>query len=247
MSKDWFEEWFNTSYYHTLYKNRDEQEAIRFIDRLCELLEIKPKSKILDLACGKGRHSIYLAKKGFTTTGIDLAEKSIVKAKQTELTNVNFEVHDMRKVYKKDEFDFVFNLFTSFGYFENQEDNIDVLKGVTLNLRENGLFVLDFLNASKVIKNLVPKESKQLEGVTFNLKRSYDGTNIRKDIYLKDNDKNYHFQERVSAFNLHDIKKMAAIADLKILNTFGDYNLNSFEEKTSDRLILVMRVNKSTN
>jgi len=247
MSKDWFEEWFNTSYYHTLYKNRDEQEAIRFIDRLCEFLEIKPKSKILDLACGKGRHSIYLAKKGFTITGIDLAEQSIVKAKQTELTNVNFEVHDMRKVYKKDQFDFVFNLFTSFGYFENQEDNIDVLKGVTLNLRENGLFVLDFLNASKVIKNLVPKESKQLEGITFNLKRSYDGTNIRKDIYLKDNDKNYHFQERVSAFNLHDIKKMAALADLKIVNTFGDYNLNSFEEKTSDRLILVMRVNKSTN
>ena len=247
MSKDWFEEWFNTSYYHTLYKNRDEQEAIRFIDRLCEFLEIKPKSKILDLACGKGRHSIYLAKKGFTITGIDLAEQSIVKAKQTELTNVNFEVHDMRKVYKKDQFDFVFNLFTSFGYFENQEDNIDVLKGVTLNLRENGLFVLDFLNASKVIKNLVPKESKQLEGITFNLKRSYDGTNIRKDIYLKDNDKNYHFQERVSAFNLHDIKKMAALADLKIVNIFGDYNLNSFEEKTSDRLILVMRVNKSTN
>ena len=247
MSKDWFEEWFNTSYYHTLYKNRDEQEAIRFIDRLCEFLEIKPKSKILDLACGKGRHSIYLAKKGFTITGIDLAEQSIVKAKQTELTNVNFEVHDMRKVYKKDQFDFVFNLFTSFGYFENQEDNIDVLKGVTLNLRENGLFVLDFLNASKVIKNLVPKESKQLEGITFNLKRSYDGTNIRKDIYLKDNDKNYHFQERVSAFNLHDIKKMAALADLKIVNTFGDYNLNSFEEKNTDRLILVMRVNKSTN
>ena len=244
MTKDWFEEWFNTSYYHTLYKNRDEQEAIRFIDRLCEFLEIKPKAKILDLACGKGRHSAHLAKKGFTTTGIDLAEQSIVKAKQTELTNVNFEVHDMRKVYKKDEFDFVFNLFTSFGYFENQDDNIDVLKGVTLNLTENGLFVLDFMNASKVIKNLVPEESKQLEGITFILKRSYDGVNIRKDIYLKDNDKNYHFQERVSAFNLHDIKKMAALADLTIVNTFGDYNLNSFDEKTSDRLILVMRVNK---
>ena len=95
-----------------------------------------------------------------------------------------------------------------------------------------------------MIKNLVPKESKQLEGITFNLKRSYDGTNIRKDIYLKDHNKNYHFQERVSAFNLHDIKIMAALADLKIVNTFGDYNLNSFEEKTSDRLILVMRVNK---
>ncbi len=244
MTKDWFEEWFNTSYYHTLYKNRDEQEAIRFIDRLCEFLEIKPKAKILDLACGKGRHSIHLAKKGFTTTGVDLARQSIVKAKQTELTNVNFEVHDMRKVYKKDEFDFVFNLFTSFGYFENQDDNIDVLKGVTLNLTENGLFVLDFMNASKVIKNLIAEESKQLEGITFNLKRSYDGVNIRKDIYLKDNDKNYHFQERVSAFNLHDIKTMAALADLKIINTFGDYNLNSFEEKTSDRLILVMRVNK---
>lgn len=245
MTKDWFEEWFNTAYYHILYKNRDEQEAIRFIDRLCVFLKIKPKAKILDLACGKGRHSIHLAKKGYTTTGVDLAEQSIVKAKQTKLTNVNFEVHDMRKVYKKDEFDFVFNLFTSFGYFENQDDNIDVLKGVTLNLTENGLFVFDFLNAYKVIKNLVPEESKEIEGINFNLKRSYDGTNILKDIYIKDNDKNYHFQESVSAFNLDDIKTMAAMADLTIIHTFGDYNLNPFEEKSSDRLILVMKVNNS--
>ena len=77
MDKEWFKDWFNTSYYHTLYKHRDESEAHRFIDHLCAYLKVKKGSKILDLACGKGRHALHLAKKGYQTTGVDLSEESI--------------------------------------------------------------------------------------------------------------------------------------------------------------------------
>lgn len=245
MTKDWFEEWFNTTYYHTLYKNRDEKEAIRFIDNLCEYLKIEPNAKILDLACGKGRHAIHLAKKGFVTTGVDLAEKSILKAKENSVLNVKFDVHDMRKTYKKREFNFVFNLFTSFGYFKNSNDNIDVLNGVAQNLKKEGLFVLDFLNSKKVIMSLVASEDKHIDGIQFEIRRHFDGANIIKDIQVKDQDQVYTFQERVSAFNLNDLNEMAEIAGLKIIQTFGDYQLNSFNETSSDRLILIMKLSEN--
>tara|TARA_B110000879_G_scaffold22125_1_gene28537 strand:- start:297 stop:1031 length:735 start_codon:yes stop_codon:yes gene_type:complete len=241
MNKDWFVNWFNTSYYHTLYQHRDEAEACRFIDNLCAYLKIEQGAKILDLACGKGRHSIHLAKKGFLATGIDLAKESIIKAKASSISNVEFDVHDMRLPYKENEFDFVFNLFTSFGYFKNQQENIDVLKGVATNLKEEGFFVLDFLNATKVIKNLVSSENKTLDGIEFELSRSFDGANIIKDILVKDENQSFQFQERVSAFKLEDMEDMAIKAGLQIIATFGDYDLNPFLVNSSDRLILIMK------
>ena len=242
MTKDWFKEWFNTTYYHTLYKNRDEDEAMQFIDNLCTHLKIEADSKILDLACGKGRHAMHLAKKGFRTTGVDLAEQSIFKAKENSNPKVQFAVHDMRKVFKKNEFNFVFNLFTSFGYFKNLDENIDVLNGVAKNLKKDGLLVLDFLNAHKVIANLVPSEQKEIDGIQFKIKRNYDGKSIVKDIFVKDQDREFTFQERVSAFNLKDMNRMAESVGLEIIQTFGNYKLNPFKEKSSDRLILVMKL-----
>ena len=242
MSKDWFVNWFNTSYYHTLYQHRDQAEACKFIDHLCDFLDAPKNSKILDLACGKGRHAIHLANKGFYTTGVDLAEESIAYANRNKVPNVDFAVHDMRESYKHTEFDYIFNLFTSFGYFDNPIENIDVLKAVAQNLKKEGLFVLDFLNATKVIANLVPLEEKRLEGIDFILKRKFDGDNIIKDIIVRDGKKEFNFQERVSAFFLHDLKSMADIAGLEITCVFGDYNLSTFDEVNSDRLILVMKV-----
>ena len=242
MSKDWFVNWFNTSYYHTLYKNRDEAEASRFIDQLCEYFQIQQNAKILDLACGKGRHSIHLANKGFCTTGLDLADESIAIANNNKVPNVNFAVHDMRTMYMHNEFDYVFNLFTSFGYFKNPDENIDVLKAVAHNLNKEGVFVLDFLNATKVIENLVPIEQKSIDGIDFVLKRQFDGKNIIKDIFVKDNEKEYAFQERVSAFKLNDMNMMAKEAGLEIISTFGNYKLQAYDQSHSDRLILVMKL-----
>ena len=241
MNKDWFVDWFNTSYYHTLYQHRDESEACRFIDNLCAHLKINQGAKILDLACGKGRHAIHLAKKGYQTTGVDLAEESIAKANENAVPNVNFDVHDMRETYIKNGFDYVFNLFTSFGYFEDKNENVEVLKAAGANLNSKGLFVLDFLNVKKVIPNLVPSEAKELDGIKFDIKRTYNGKHIIKDIIVNDEENELHFQERVSAFDLIAIQEMTAAAGLQIVDVFGDYDLNEFNAPNSDRLILIMR------
>ena len=126
-NKDWFTSWFDTKYYHLLYKNRNDDEARLFVEHLVANLNLVPHAKVLDLACGKGRHSITLNRLGFDVLGVDLSSNSIEQAKEFENDTLHFDVCDMRKSYQKNKFDAVFNLFTSFGYFENKDDNTSVI------------------------------------------------------------------------------------------------------------------------
>ena len=241
MDKEWFKNWFNSDYYHILYKHRDESEAHRFIDHLCAYLNVKKDSKILDLACGKGRHALHLAKKGYQTTGVDLSEESINKAKEHAIENVKFEVHDMRKPFIEKEFDYVLNLFTSFGYFEADEENLKVLKAAAANLKPEGIFVLDFLNVKKVIPNLIANEEKTIDGIDFIINRTFNGKQIIKEILVDNGYQNHHFKEVVSALDLVALEKMANSSGLQIINIFGNYKLQDFKSQNSDRLILLMQ------
>lgn len=237
---EWFRDWFNSPYYHLLYKNRDKAEATRFIDRL--LLELKPPAEayLLDLACGKGRYSRYLAEKGYYVTGLDIALDSIQYARQFENERLSFFQHDMRLPFRINYFDYIFNFFTSFGYFETAHDHEKTMVNIARGLRPDGIFVLDFFNAKKVIRNLRLNEIKQVEDVVFHLQRQVDEEGyIFKDIQFEDKGRYYEFTERVRAFTLEDFDQLFRKAGLKIRQTYGDYHLNEFDETTSDRLILV--------
>lgn len=238
-SKDWFASWFDTKYYHTLYQHRDMDEAKRFIDNLLDYLKIPEGAKCLDLACGKGRHSKYLNEHGLDVIGLDLSENSILSAKTFENKSLRFDVHDMREVYKKDYFNVIFNLFTSFGYFDSDKDNLKVLNAVDKMLLPSGRLIIDFMNASKVIDNLVEDESKQLDGITFNIKRSYDGTHIFKNIQFEDGGQNYDFTERVQALRFKDFQNLLEQNGFNIIDVFGSFDLTPFDEKQSDRLIII--------
>lgn len=237
---EWFETWFDSEYYHKLYKNRDDDEAEQFITNLITNLKLDLKSNILDLACGKGRHSIFLNKIGFKTMGVDLSPKSIAFAKKFNNTNLRFEVRDMRKSFCEDQFDAIFNLFTSFGYFESTE-NIKVLKAIENMLKKNGVFVIDFMNTNKVIRNLVNEETKFIDQINFRLKRAYEKGNIVKTIDFTDKEKDFHFTEKVQALFPEDFQSLISQTNLKIDSIFGDYNLNPFDREVSDRLIIIGR------
>lgn len=237
----WFSSWFDTPYYHILYKERNDSEAHVFMNNLINYLNIPEEGVVLDLACGKGRHARYLNKIGFDVVGVDLSENSIEFAKQFENHKLRFDVHDMSKPYKKNHFDAVFNLFTSFGYFENDDDNLNTIKAIKDNLSELGFGVIDFLNTNFVIDNLVPNEIKTVEGIDFNLKRFVEDGYIIKDISFQVESKLYHFQERVRAFTLHDFQDLFKKANIHLLDVFGDYHLNKFNAKTSERLIMIFK------
>ena len=112
MEDFWYKDWFDSHYYHLLYKNRDTNEASAFIDLLMRYLNPEERSTMLDVACGKGRHSIQLAKMGFDVTGTDLSEASIQEALNSERKNLHFYRHDMRQTFWINYYDFVFNFFT---------------------------------------------------------------------------------------------------------------------------------------
>ena len=236
---EWFATWFNSKYYHILYQNRDEKEAKNFIQKLSQFF--KKEDKIIDIACGAGRHTLFLTELGYHTTGIDLSEESIKTAKEKSEGKTPFEVWDMRECYKKQQFDVALNLFTSFGYFEKEEDDIAAIKAMSDNLKEEGILIIDFLNSKKVIDNLVQKETKEMDRVTFNISRKVENNFIIKNIQFSDKGTDYNFNEKVKAITLDDLTKLLNFAGLTIINTFGNYKLDDFDKQTSDRLIIIAK------
>lgn len=236
---EWFAEWFDSHYYHILYQNRDLGEASLFIDRLITFLSPSTDARMLDLACGKGRHSVHLAKKGFEVVGLDLSIESIKAARSAETDKLSFYSHDMRLPFRINYFDYIFNFFTSFGYFETDKDHEDTLKNVAKGLTNNGIFVIDFFNANKVIDDLIFYEKKTVEDVQFDIKRAIVDGYIVKDIHFEDKGKSYHFEERVRALTLADFETMLSKAGLNVLHKFGNYDLEVYDEKKSSRLIII--------
>lgn len=235
---DWFTSWFNTSYYHILYKDRNDEDAQLFMRNITSFLKLPKESHIADIPCGKGRHSVFLNSLGYTVTGGDLSENSIEHAKQFENNTLRFVVKDMREPLKHT-YDAIFNLFTSFGYVE--DDTVDklILKNLKNGLKENGVFVLDFLNVEKVQKHIVTNEIKIVDGILFSIQREIENGFILKHISFKAGGKEHHYTERVKYIDLEKMKTFFASAGLKIDHVFGDYDLSVFNKETSNRLILV--------
>ena len=244
--KEWFAEWFDTPYYHILYKSRDENEAKDFIERLVNELELDRKAKVLDLACGKGRHSITLRELGFTVLGVDLSANSIETANKSSKDGLRYAVQDMREPLRE-KFDHIFNLFTSFGYFDDISDNERVVKSMHHMLNSNGLLVIDFMNAARVIERLVPNEIKTEEGISFKIDRHTDGKHIYKRIRFHADGNDHDHTERVQALLLSDFQRLLESNGFEILCTFGDFKLNDFNESESDRLIIVARKKDETS
>ena len=236
----WYASWFDTPFYHILYKDRDHKEAETFMYNLTNYLNIPEGGKILDLACGKGRHAVYLNSIGYDVTGVDLSKNSIKFAKKFENETLHFEVHDMCEPYKK-KFDAVFNLFTSFGYFENDDSNLKTIKAIKEDLNEVGFGVIDFMNSDHVTKNLILEETKVIEGIEFHLKRYVKNGYIFKDISFNHGGEDYFYQERVRAFNLSDFETLFEKAGVYLLDIFGDYKLRKFDAMESSRLIMIFK------
>lgn len=236
---NWFVSWFNSKYYHILYKHRDDKEADIFMRNLISFLNLKKEEVILDLACGKGRHAIFLNSLGFNVVGADLSTNSIQKAKKKENERLRFFEHDMRNPFPE-KYNTVLNLFTSFGFFEEDSEDITVLKNIKNSLEKDGIAVIDFMNALYVVKYLVPNETLIIDGITFNITKYVEnGFIIKKIVFEAEGDDHTYF-EKVKILDLPKIKGYLQTVGFKIKHTFGNYQLDNFDEHTSKRLILVL-------
>jgi SAM-dependent methyltransferase len=239
-TKNWYADWFDTPFYHTLYQDRDYKEARFFMDNLTNYLKLPENASILDLACGKGRHSIYLNTLGFDVVGVDLSINNITYAKKFENSSLHFDRHDMSKPYPK-KFDAVLNLFTSFGYFDRDEDNLNTICAIKQALNNDGTGVIDFLNVNYVKEHLIPKETKVMDNIGFQITRSIKNGYIFKHIDFEFDNKPYHFTERVKLLAYEDFITYFKRAGVTLIDTFGDYKLNAYNKQHSERLILVFK------
>jgi hypothetical protein len=138
-------------------------------------------------------------------------------------------------------FDAVFNLFTSFGYFENEEDNLNTIKAIKEDLNDFGFGVIDFMNSKFVIEHLVPEDVKIIQNIKFHQRRYVKEGYLFKDITFSYRDMDYAFQERVRAFNLNDFETLFEQADVHLLDVFGDYKLRKFDNNSSERLVMIFK------
>jgi SAM-dependent methyltransferase len=243
MRNDWYKGWFDSDYYHKLYFNRDEKEAHAFIDRLLQQLQPPANSRMLDVACGRGRHSRHLAAKGYDVTGIDLSFTSIAFAKQFEGDNLHFYQHDMRLPAWVNYFDYAFTFFTSFGYFATRREHDDAMRTIAQSLRRDGVVLFDYLNGHYVEANLVHNEVKEIDGTHYEIHRWHDATHFYKRILITDKElvEPLSFTEKVAKFSLGDFTDMLSFQKIQVQNVFGDYQLSSYDVRNTPRLIIIGR------
>ncbi len=237
--KDWFVSWFDTSYYHILYKDRDDTDAQIFMQNITSFLKLPNQTHILDLACGKGRHSVFLNSLGYKVTGVDLSENNISAATLKANDHLNFKVHDMRDSYVE-KYDAIFNLFTSFGYFEEDAIDIKVLKNIKAGLHQNGIAVIDFLNVAIVADGLISDELKTVNQIDFHIHKKIENGFIIKEITFEDKGQKHSYVERVKYIDLDKFTTYFEKSGLKIKHVFGDYDLSAYKENSSKRLIFVV-------
>lgn len=251
----WFKRWFSTQDYLDLYKHRNSHDAKKIVSLVLKHVKLSKGANVLDLACGNGRHSVLFAEKGFNVTGIDLSKYLISQARKklsTDYTgyknSMRFEIQDMRNLKHKSEFDIVVNLFTSFGYFKNDSDNVKVIRSVARALKRGGHFLLDFLNRDYLIKNLVLYDIKKFNRKLIVQIRAIKGSIVEKKIIIikSSRAKNGYplfnqYKEKIKLYSLNDFKVMFNKHGLNIIKVFGTYAGNRFTKGKSERLIIIAR------
>lgn len=236
----WFKHWFGTRYYALLYGHRDVEDARLWVDAILERWGLPNEAEVLDLACGRGRHAFFFAKRGMRVSGIDISEASIAEARLA-VPDGEFAVHDMRAPFAEGRFDAVACLFTSLGYFDKLEDDLAVFRSVFTALRPGGRFVIDFMNSDLVLRELVPSEQITKDGVDFHIERTCIAGTLVKTIAVKDREVSHHFEERVQALLPDQLEEMAMAAGFVIEDRTDGPELRGFDPNTSQRFVLWLR------
>ena len=239
----WFEDWFDQSEYELVYPHRDREEAEKLVDLIELVLHPKSSSHILDVACGRGRHARTFARRGYRVTGIDLSPEAIHEASERSLgegLDVSFEVGDMREPHCSGCADGVVNLFSSFGYFQREEDHQRAIDAMAEALVPGGWFVQDFMNAPHVVENLVEEDRSTRNDVEIHQRRWIESGRINKEITLHREGMEQTFRESVRLFTLADFEYFYERAELDLIDVYGTYSGDPHSDETP-RLILFSR------
>jgi SAM-dependent methyltransferase len=242
-SANWFEDWFNTKYYHDLYRHRDDSEAFDFVHALKNSFQWKANDTVLDVCCGNGRHALNLEKMGMVTWGVDLSDDNIAMAKANSNFPDRWQVQDARSLHLPNRFDVVLNLFTSFGYFEDDKEHEMMLDNIRQFLHPDGSFVLDFFNLDFVRSFMVHNEVQEGVLANYHITRNIDSNWVRKEICFEVDGERMVFEEKVRALSAAEIQQMLERVGFQVIAHLGDYQLSPFQAN-SPRSIFICKLQK---
>ncbi|MDQ0172142.1 class I SAM-dependent methyltransferase [Paenibacillus tundrae] len=240
---EWYEKSFGEDYL-LVYKHRDVQGAYQEVHKMINWLQLEPNSRVLDLCCGMGRHSLALADAGFQVTGIDLSDVLLREARDMDTDNRVEWVHaDMRELPLKGGFDAVVNLFTSFGYFKEDGEQLKVLQVIHRMLKPGGSFIIDFMNTAYVTRHLVAQSTREDEGQYIEEFRKIEDGFVQKEIRITDttipDQKARVYHERVKLYSREQLSHLLHEAGLIVDQVHGGYDEEKYDEQESSRMIFV--------
>ncbi|MFA5804668.1 MAG: class I SAM-dependent methyltransferase [Melioribacteraceae bacterium] len=242
--ENWFKDWFSSEEYLNVYQHRDDEDATKLLELILKQTNLTKQNSILDAACGAGRHSIYLASKGFNVFGFDLSKTLLAKAKENarkRSVENKFVCADLRNICFRKNFDLIISLFTSFGYFKNDEENFRFINTAYCLLNENGFYVLDFFNKNHLLANLITENEKLIDGKIIIEKRKVVNNRIIKEIQIKNDLEEQNFIESVRLYSKREIDREFKKIGFTPVSVFGDYDGNNYDEQNSSRLILFFK------
>lgn len=247
-TREWFEEWFDHPLYLDVYQHRDQEEAVRCVRTILSLTGLeatKPAASMLDIACGAGRHAVEFARSGLTVTANDLSAYLLDQARElarTERLRIEFSRQDMRTIRFDRQFDLVTQLFSSFGYFETDQEDRDILAHVFSMLRPGGWYVLDLLNPEHLKRNFVPRTERSNGNLRITEERTLSESHVTKRLILtEENGQSHTFTESVRFFTPDEATALLTSAGFLMERIVGDYEGHAFDQASSPRLMLFAR------
>ncbi|MCB0281433.1 MAG: class I SAM-dependent methyltransferase [Calditrichaeota bacterium] len=236
--KSWYKEWFGEEYL-TVYQHRDDKDARRLIELIHRNIQINPDSYLLDLACGNGRHSFLLSKFNRNVVGLDLSAHLLNEAQKRKINHESpaFVRADMRYFPFNIKFEVIFSLFTSFGYFDDDEKHFKVAAEISDSLKDDGWFVIDYFNPDYVKANLVSSGHRMIENYEIFEERWISNGRVHKLIHLHSSEGEKKFIESVKMFEHDELVSLLGKAGIAAKKTFGNYSGESYS-KSSKRMII---------
>jgi SAM-dependent methyltransferase len=244
--KPWYEEddfWENWESF--MFSKEMVARAATEIDQILKLADLKPGSRVLDLPCGVGRHSLELARRGFNVTGVDRSPEFLDKARQaagSEGLDAEFTCQDMRQFVREGGFDAILNIGGSFAYFENPDDDRRVAENYFKSLKSGGVLVLDTVGKEVIARNFLARDWEERDGVFFLQERRIvgDWESVEGRWVLFQNGKLHEARTNVRLYSASELKALLLECGFGEVKALGSLEGTAYDTE-AHRLEVVAR------
>ncbi|MFL5938178.1 MAG: SAM-dependent methyltransferase [Gaiellaceae bacterium] len=229
---DWFDGYFEEEWLDEIALNIPEERTRKEVDFVLERLELEPRARVLDVACGHGRHSLELARRGFRVTGVDLSPRSIELAREaaaSEGLDATFVERDARELDFDAEFDASINLFTSvLGYFDEEAENRRVVEAVARALRPGGSFLVDTINLLSLARGFQELHWEDFASGTLMVEhRAFDferGRSVADWMFVSRDGSRKTIRHSLRVYAPHELIAMFEAAGLDVVGRWGSFD-----------------------